>query len=341
MALPATDNFDTDTSQTLEAYSANWTAQIGQLYIESWQDAASGHASGDHSFYYWNADAFNDNQYSEGVIASIGTPSSIGVACRVDTGTDDDCYGYHDDGQGAELLKMVADQLTQLGNTGDAWEASDVVRLEVSGSTITPIINTATDSSIGAQTDESIGAGSAGLFGYDWDTSSAIDNWEGGNLAGVSGSASESASGSASGRASESISGSASQSPSASGSASASASAAPLTVGEVCWGHVTGVLEANVLPFSGNWTGTGSISGAGDAEIISLDAGENMVSEVVQTDAKRCQVLQNEYDPTGDDVTLEYRRGASEALCLAAGWTSYTVPFESDGYVQIRITSTL
>ena len=114
-----------------------------------------------------------------------------------------------------------------------------------------------------------------------------------------------------------------------------------LTSGETTWGHDTGVLEANVRDFSGNWTGTGSIEGAGDAEIIALDAGENMVSEVVITGTIICEVLQNEYDPTGDDVTLEYRHGASEALCLAAGWNAYVIPFASDGYMQIRITSTL
>ena len=157
----------------------------------------------------------------------------------------------------------------------------------------------------------------------------------------------DASSGSASESASESASGSASLSPSASGSASESASASaspsapPLTDGEVCWGHDTGVLEANVRDFSGNWTGTGSIEGAGDAEIIALNAGENMVSEVVYTDTIICEVLQNEYDPTGDDVTLEYRHGATEGACEVAGWNAYVVPFASDGYAQIRITSTL
>ena len=345
MALPATDNFTTGTSQNLEAYSANWTSQAGLLWIEEWQDAVSPKASGDYSYYYWNADAFNDNQYSEGVIKTLGPGFDIGIACRVDTGTDDDCYGYFDDSTGATLFKMVADAFTQLGNTGDAWATSDVVRLEVSGTTITPIVNASTDSSIGAQTDGSIGAGSAGLSGFGWDSGSTIDDWEGGNLGG--GSASESASESASGSASispsasESASGSVSASASESMSASASPSAPPLTEGEVCWGHDTGVLEANVRDFSGNWTGTGSIEGAGDAEIIALNAGENMVSEVVYTDTIICEVLQNEYDPTGDDVTLEYRHGATEGACEVAGWNAYIVPFASDGYVQIRITSTL
>ena len=65
-----------------------------------------------------------------------------------------------------------------------------------------------------------------------------------------------------------------------------------------------------------------------------------MTSEMVNTGAVNCQILQNEY-AVGDDVTLEYRDGATAAACNAAAWGAYTVPFISAGYVQIRVTSTL
>jgi hypothetical protein len=105
---------------------------------------------------------------------------------------------------------------------------------------------------------------------------------------------------------------------------------------------VTNVLETNVLPFNGNWTGTGTIEnpGANDNERLALEAGEYMVSEMVFTDVNTCTLLLNEYLP-GDDVTLEYRDGASAAACNAADWIVYDVPFVSLGYVQIRVTSTL
>jgi hypothetical protein len=105
---------------------------------------------------------------------------------------------------------------------------------------------------------------------------------------------------------------------------------------------VTGVLETNVLPFSGNWTGTGTIEnpGANDNERLALEAGEYMISEMVNTGVITCQLLQNEY-AVGDDVTLEYRDGATAAACNVADWVEYTIPFESLGYVQIRLTSTL
>ena len=81
--------------------------------------------------------------------------------------------------------------------------------------------------------------------------------------------------------------------------------------------------------------------GAGDAEVLELNTLELMVGEVVNTGAYTVTLLQNNYDPTGDDVTMEYRHGDSSAACQAAGWNAYVASFESLGYVQIRMTSTL
>ena len=118
--------------------------------------------------------------------------------------------------------------------------------------------------------------------------------------------------------------------------------AAVLTIsGSVTWGHDTGVTETNIRDFSGNWTGTGSVSGSGDAEIISLDSGEYMESEVVQiSSGKTVRLRQNVYDGTGDDVTLKYRTGATSAACQAAEWSAYSTPFGSLGYVQVRVEAT-
>ena len=101
--------------------------------------------------------------------------------------------------------------------------------------------------------------------------------------------------------------------------------------------------ETNVRTFNGNWTGDGSIVSSGDDEQICLNSGEYMESEVVQVPVNgTITIYQNKYDPTGDDVLLRYRQGASEAACLAASWTDYTVPINpSLGFVQIRVESTL
>jgi hypothetical protein len=42
-----------------------------------------------------------------------------------------------------------------------------------------------------------------------------------------------------------------------------------------------------------------------------------------------------------DNVTLKYRHGNTIAACEAASWNTYTIPFTSLGFVQVRIESTL
>lgn len=109
-----------------------------------------------------------------------------------------------------------------------------------------------------------------------------------------------------------------------------------ITIGSTAWGHSSGVIETNVRTFSGNWTGTGSTSGTGDAEIMSFVAGEYMESEIVETGVFNIELLQNVY-ASGDTLTLKYRHASTSASCLSASWLDYTTPFLSDGYVQLRM----
>ncbi len=111
---------------------------------------------------------------------------------------------------------------------------------------------------------------------------------------------------------------------------------------EVVWGHDTGVLEANVRNFQGNWTGTGAIEnpGVADTERLALEAGEDMVSEVVVTGATNIELDYNVYS-AGDNVTFQYRHGNTVAACEGAAWGNYTVPFLSLGFVQVKVISTL
>jgi hypothetical protein len=114
--------------------------------------------------------------------------------------------------------------------------------------------------------------------------------------------------------------------------------------GETTWGHDTGVIETNIRDFAGNWTGTGSITGAGDTEKLCVNAGEYMISEVVNTGLKTVEIDQNYYDDTGDNIKLSYRHGATENDCQAAVWIDYSTPltpFASLGYVQVMIESLL
>jgi len=66
-----------------------------------------------------------------------------------------------------------------------------------------------------------------------------------------------------------------------------------------------------------------------------------MIGELVNTGAVKVQLLQNFYDGAGDDVQLKYRTGATSGACEAAAWSDYTDLFDSAGFVQVRVDSTL
>ena len=51
-------------------------------------------------------------------------------------------------------------------------------------------------------------------------------------------------------------------------------------------------------------------------------------------------LLQNNYS-AGDTVILKYRQGATDTACTSASWITYTVPFASSGYAQVRIEATI
>ena len=114
--------------------------------------------------------------------------------------------------------------------------------------------------------------------------------------------------------------------------------AASGVTGTTTWGHTTGVTETNTLTFDSHWTGTGAISGSGDSEIISLDDGEYMHSDIVTTGSETVTLIKNNYGSNGDaEVVMSYRTAATSGGITAESWTAYTVPFASSGYVQIRV----
>ena len=190
MALPAIDTFTTGSTQGLSTYNSDWTESIGSMVVEETQDAVFGSTGSGVAYAYWNADSFDDDQYSEAVV-DIGSgvvAVENAVACRVHASAET-AYIYNRIATSAStaLWKVDAGGYTQLGNAGSSWSGSDTVRIEAESTTITPKINGSTDAAIGAQTDGVIGSGSAGLFAYGTYSVAANDqnfeSWEGGNLA--------------------------------------------------------------------------------------------------------------------------------------------------------------
>ena len=110
------------------------------------------------------------------------------------------------------------------------------------------------------------------------------------------------------------------------------------TPGTVCWGHFTGVLETYARSISGNWTGTGTVSGSGNLETVKLYSGEYMESEIWNLGAGSNAAISANYyrSGVGGEPTIQYRTSPSAGM--SGGWNSYTGTFTSSGYVQIKIS---
>jgi hypothetical protein len=111
-----------------------------------------------------------------------------------------------------------------------------------------------------------------------------------------------------------------------------------MEIGEWAWGHDTAVEE----DFIGDLTdgsGTGTIVDSGDDEKVCIDEGEYWTFDPVNVGGSVMEILYDHYQSgSGVAGTIEYKTGSTRVLCLADSWHTYTVPFSSSGWVQIRLS---
>ena len=120
-------------------------------------------------------------------------------------------------------------------------------------------------------------------------------------------------------------------------SESSSSSESSYEKGCVTWGHDTGVVEPFARDFQGNWTGTAEIVGSGDAEKLEFEVGEAKESESRFLGSGTMTIDLDAYSTGKGSPTVKYRTAATEAACDAAGWTAYSGPFTSLGWVGVRL----
>ncbi len=177
MSLPATEDF-----AGTGALSANWTAQTGDPRRTA--DEGEGGSVGANNSAFWNADVFNNDQYSKAIVRSIHYPA---VTVR-QLGTGSGRQGYQftasDAFGGIYRTDAGIDALIQSITTSPS--SGDEIKITVEGSTIRAWVNgvqVGTD-----QADATYASGSAGftVFPGSVVADGHIDNWEGGNLAAAS-----------------------------------------------------------------------------------------------------------------------------------------------------------
>lgn len=168
MALPATDSF-TQGGAGFGPLSASWTVTtgMGTPQVQQTADVVEVSSVGADAAAYWNADAFNNDQYAQiKVVTAAGTDRFVGCAVRTASGAQTfyqgGVFGALGGSVTTRIRKTVAGVNTTLGATGTATvNTGDTIKLEVSGTTITLYLNGV---SVLSRTDSSIASGSAGIF---------------------------------------------------------------------------------------------------------------------------------------------------------------------------------
>lgn len=194
MALPATDDFtgDNDPVTGRTGWSAtglNGVADTGESYTGKYEDRSG---NSDDKAAYWDADTFANDQYSQIVVASHDTTAGkrLGPMVRTGAGNTGLLIRYKLDTANFEAYYWNGGTRTQIGTahtpTGGTVGVGDIIRAEISGTTLTLKVDYGAGFVTETTFDASAGpsSGSAGIYIVGTNLQLAGDDWEGGNLAG-------------------------------------------------------------------------------------------------------------------------------------------------------------
>ncbi|HET9634829.1 MAG TPA: Ig-like domain-containing protein [Gemmatimonadaceae bacterium] len=164
--------------------SGSWTQQrsSGKTVNRNGSGVGIGSVDGLDLFVFWNATAFSNDQYSQTRIAGglVNGTQFVQVIVRA-TGTGDSSYNnysFYSDGVAGsghtELARVMNGRWTTLRSFNTTFVSGDVMKISVTGSTITCYKNGV---SIGTATDSSLPTGSPGVGVYG--NTVTIDDWQG------------------------------------------------------------------------------------------------------------------------------------------------------------------
>jgi hypothetical protein len=179
----ATDSFTNSNGVELQTHSANWLAgnMLSSDFVIDTNAVRTPLNRGITLFAYYTG-TFSNNQYSEATIIQFGSVSNqhMGVVVRASGGN---AYGFNHDNAGWLVQRTQSYGIpVELDAGSRSPSANDVLRLEVSGTTLTAKINGVTVSTV---TDSAIASGSPGIGGIGGAASGTytlLDSWTGADL---------------------------------------------------------------------------------------------------------------------------------------------------------------
>ena len=171
---------DTFTRANENPITGNWTAMTGLDTFE-----VSGNTAIPHSLFsacgvYYNPLAWNPIQYAQCKVTITGTSANNGAgpAVRMSTSANTFYAAVIDASGNYAVLKNVAGTTTNLRTGTVTYSAGAVMKLSVTGSTLTLTYN---GSQVGATiSDSSITSGNPGIYYSNTLTTASVDDWEAG-----------------------------------------------------------------------------------------------------------------------------------------------------------------
>jgi hypothetical protein len=122
-------------------------------------------------------ETFGNDQYAEITLSAVGAFHEIGALVR---GSSNNGYCLNIASGNWYLGRIVSGSWTQIATGAKAFSAGEVIRLEVSGTTLKMYQD---DVQFGGdQTDSNISTGAPGVSGRGWDGGTSATSWEGGEL---------------------------------------------------------------------------------------------------------------------------------------------------------------
>ena len=178
-ALPVTETFTGADSTPLPTYNANWVEATGSFVIDA--NSARPATALVYNTAGWTGDTFSNDQYSEVTLFTITANTYVGAAVRVNT-ANTDAYVCITDGLNLTLQQVLGTGSAQtIDSSASAIVSGDVIKLEVSGTSLTCKVNGVTALS-GSDSDLTSGRAGISSFCIGACGVSLINSWTADNL---------------------------------------------------------------------------------------------------------------------------------------------------------------
>lgn len=167
--MPITDAFTGTDGTAIETYSANW-ALVRSSLADDFEINTNGLILGGTAEKDLMAkrteSGIPDAHYAQVVISAIALNKYMGPAVRCQAADSNEGYGFEGDTTQCLLFEVNTTTWTQLGSAGTAFSATQVIKLDANGTTLTPTKNGVTTGTPGAQTDATYATGAPGVCGW-------------------------------------------------------------------------------------------------------------------------------------------------------------------------------